>query len=55
MIKDKRDTKLKNYSHVYSLSRLSDPDVEIVLGITAGGDKSFLKDDIEDKDSDVQR
>lgn len=54
MIKYKRDRKLKNHSQVYSLNRLSNPDVEIVSSLTAGGDESYLKDDIEDKDSGVK-
>lgn len=40
--------KLRNYSQVYSLNRLSNPDEETVSGITAGGDKEYLEKDIND-------
>jgi hypothetical protein len=46
----KKEAGLKNYSQVYSLNRLSDPDSETVAGITAGGDKGYLEKDINDYD-----
>lgn len=41
---------LNNLSNVYSLNRLSNPDVEIASELTAGGDKDYLVGDIRDID-----
>jgi hypothetical protein len=45
---NKNSRKLRNYSQVYSMNRLSDPDNQKVSGLTAGGDKEYLEKDIND-------
>lgn len=42
------DKRLKNYSQVNSFNRLSDRDSETTSSLTAGGDKSFINEDIKD-------
>jgi hypothetical protein len=47
-IDNKNSGKLRSYSQVYSMNRLSDPDNQTVSSITAGGDKEYLEKDIND-------
>lgn len=51
-IPSKNDKRLKNFSQVASFNRLSERDSETSSELTAGGDKSYLYDDIKDHDDD---
>jgi hypothetical protein len=44
--KKTKDSKLKNYSETLIFNRLSDKDSETTSELTAGGDKSFIDQDI---------
>ncbi len=52
-IPSKNDKRLKNFSQVTSFNRLSKRDSEISSALTAGGDKSYLYDDINDHTDDL--
>jgi hypothetical protein len=41
--------KLKNYSETDSFDRLSDPDIQSASAVTAGGDASYIAQDLNDK------
>lgn len=43
------DAMLRNYSQVNCLNRLSDPDSETSSTLTAGGDESFIDEDINEQ------
>ena len=44
------DDKLKNYSQVQSFDRLFEHNTEVSSSITAGGDESYLNEDINDEE-----
>lgn len=51
-IPSKDDKRLKNFSQVSSFNRLSERDSETSSALTAGGDRSYLYDDINDHTDD---